>query len=357
MISVDEIDSVRAVLVALQKQGQRRQWATVVAELKKRLRVSDTVAEEYLEAMLGNGVEIAPGSKMLTICFELPADPKLVAAAQWSDCIASLPPQIREQVSAPPRSLYDLPQVEVEALVACMSTFNPSALPNEDQYVLSANMLMGSSKVLDAFSGLVSNESEIRHRPLFVVTAGPPVPDAILLVENPSAFMSLLRTNFIQQHLVICTFGYGLTLENLSQRLLDRAIIPCPAAGEQIKDLSAMIASAPCFLWGDLDWEGLRIFESLQSAIPHLQFPAIYHDMTECLFDLLRSHPYHEMFGKAGQRPPKGHAEIVRILADACSKRAVDQEAMCPIKDVRTLVTPLEFNRIKELLNDSRNTQ
>ncbi|MGE5599321.1 MAG: Wadjet anti-phage system protein JetD domain-containing protein [Bacteroidota bacterium] len=344
MIPVEEIDAVRAVLITLQKQGPRRYWTTVVDELRKKLGVSETVAVEYLDAMIDKGVEMAPGAKKVTLNFDLPADYKAATAERWAGLVERLPDHIRPWVASAPRAAQELPEADAEALLTCLSRVSPGAFPGEDRFVLSANSVMGSSKALDSFPGLlgsVDEDDDCRHRPLFLVTAGPADPSAVLFVENPSAFGSLLHTEFVHRYLAICAFGYGLTIENLPQRLRSRSIIPCTAAGDQITDLAAIIASTPCYHWGDLDWEGLRIFENMQAAIPTICLPIIYLAMAERLGDPLRSHPYLELFGKQKQRAPKANDPLVAMLAKACAERAVDQEAMCPIEDVTSLVTPI----------------
>ena len=133
--------------------------------------------------------------------------------------------------------------------------------------------------------------TERARRPLFAITSSPAAPETTLFIENQSAFASQLRAGFPARNLAVCAFGYGLTLENLDRRLNDGSVIACPAAGER-PDLAKVVRATPCLFWGDRDLEGLRIFEALRRAIPHLQLSAVYAQMTSLLAEGRTSHPY-----------------------------------------------------------------
>lgn len=326
--------AVHQALVALLKGGRKLRPLTAVDQIVRqsgltRLAVHDGLAELVNEGAIEGVARDGRPVKMVgwTVAPEEEID---AFALRWADLAV---PKL-----AAPKAARDLGDADLVALTHCLAGLDGTALPGEDRYVLSANAVMGASKALDAFPGLIKVAG--RQRPLFVVTAGPTDPAAVLLVENPSAFISLARSRFVERYLTICVFGYGLTIENLHERLVDGSIIPCAAVGQPVINLSETLSLRPCFHWGDLDWEGLRIFEGLRTAIPHLKLPAIYHAMAERLTDPRRSHPYAALFGKNGQREPFGNDPIVAHFAKLCSSRAVDQEAMCPVGDLSLLVTP-----------------
>lgn len=93
-------------------------------------------------------------------------------------------------------------------------------------------------------------------------------------------------------------------------------------------DLKAAIDQLPTFFWGDLDREGLRIFESLREQIPNLALSAAYEAMAIRCSNPTLCHPYHRLFEKEGQRFPRGSTPESAHLGQVCCERAVDQEAL-----------------------------
>lgn len=239
----------------------------------------------------------------------------------------------------PPKAVRSLDERTLRRLTGCINRFNPASFLGVDRYILSAKSFLGSAKVLDSLPGLLSDHE--RERPLFAVTAGPQNPANVLLVENQSAFLSIMQTAFINQNMIICCFGYGLTIEHLPRRLEEGTLIPCPAAGDRPENLSEIISSRPIFHWGDLDQEGLRIYTSLKKALPQLALSRIYRDMSVAVANSTLSHPYHSFFGKAGQRAVVTDDPLIGLLSELCKDRAVDQEAACPVENLQDLTTPL----------------
>lgn len=337
-------DSVYSALRHLLRRSSGLRPGTAVDKLMAKSGLSLLRLVEGLQTLKREGLITGVtdrGDVVGMLCWttplEEPADSFLI---RWKQRIERLPADRKEVICVPPQAARGLDDSDVVALTSCLADMDCSTLPGEDRYVLSANAVMGSSKVLDAFPALLGDQE--RQRTLFMVTAGPAQPRSVLFIENPSVFASLMRGDFIEENLIICAFGYGLTLENLPQRLRDKSVVPCTAAGVPVASLADVIADTPCFHWGDLDFEGLRIYEALRAAIPHLRLPQIYMAMVNRLRDPRRSHPYQRLFGKEGQRPPRGDDTIVARLAQACATRALDQEAMCPVTDLSMLVTAME---------------
>lgn len=200
-----------------------------------------------------------------------------------------------------------------------------------DPQSLSTDLLLGSAKALRNLKRLarvLALDLEEPSGEFYVLTAGSTAPRAVILIENPRCFTAFAKSPHAKESLAIAAYGYGLTLENFGPRLAAGQVIACPAYGERV-DLNEVLARTPTLFWGDLDLEGLRIFESLIGQLPDVQLSAAYADMDAMLDDPLRSHPYHDIFEKESQRPPRGLTPAVRYLAARCAKRAVDQEMLC----------------------------
>ena len=325
----------------LRKGGLRAQ--TAVEKIASTAGISRLTVRDGLGALFDelNGVT-KDGDVVATLRWRNPPEdvvrPELTNWRQW---VASAPQERLSLLNNPPAAVWELVP-EDRAVLAAAAAGPLREVTDADHYVLSAVNLMGSSKALDALG--LTQVVTIAHggpvqRPLFAVTAGPAKPDAVLLVENPSSFGSLLTSGFCERRLVVCAFGYGLSIENLGRRLAIGQVIACPAAGERV-DLSTVLRERPVFFWGDLDLEGLRIFEALRGAIPGLRLAAVYEMMERMLDDRRTSHPYAKLFGpgKPKQRRPRGCSREVHYLARRCSERGVDQEAIWPIRDLDSLV-------------------
>lgn len=206
-----------------------------------------------------------------------------------------------------------------------------SATSAGDPWLRSARYVLGSSKaarnlscLLQALGGTaMDNGGE-----LYVITAGPEDSKAVVLIENPRVFAAFARSRHAESCLGVAAYGYGLTMENFAQRLARNQVVCCPASGAR-PDLAKLIACRPTYYWGDLDLEGLRIYETLKLRIPALSLSKCYAEMDALLDNPMTSHPYHRVFDKGGrQRPPKADEPAVAYLARRCRERAVDQEAI-----------------------------
>ncbi|WP_320837239.1 Wadjet anti-phage system protein JetD domain-containing protein [Zhongshania sp.] len=201
---------------------------------------------------------------------------------------------------------------------------------NEEGTFASALNLLGSAKAL---SGLSSSSRFLKAMPLqevgemFVITAGPVDPKAVLLIENLRSFTAFTNSDHADSILGVASYGYGLTMQNFATHLLAGKVTACPCRGDR-PDLKQLIQSKPVYLWGDLDREGLRIFETLKKEIPHMSLSAAYENMEALLKDPSRGHPYHRLFEKDGQRTVAGSSPEVAHLSVVCKERAVDQEAL-----------------------------
>ncbi len=200
-----------------------------------------------------------------------------------------------------------------------------------DPIFTSAAHILGSAKALKnlrrGMRSLGEAGCEEAGGELYVLTAGPSQPKAVVLIENIRSFTAFARSPHAQDAVGIAAYGYGLTMENFGARLTANQIVACPAYGDSV-NLKSAINQLPTLFWGDLDREGLRIFESLREQLPHLALSAAYEDMEKRCSNPMLCHPYHRLFEKEGQRLPRGSTSESAHLAQRCNERAVDQEAL-----------------------------
>ena len=201
----------------------------------------------------------------------------------------------------------------------------------QDSIFTSAAHILGSAKALKNLRRGMRSLGEIGGEELagelYVLTAGPPQPKAVVLIENIKSFTAFARSQHVKEAVGIAAYGYGLTMENFGARLAANNVVACPAYGDAI-NLKSALGQLPAFFWGDLDREGLRIFELLREQLPGLALSAAYEVMENRCFNPTLCHPYHRLFEKEGQRFPRGSTPEIVHLARRCSDRAVDQEAL-----------------------------
>lgn len=200
----------------------------------------------------------------------------------------------------------------------------------DDVMFASSRHLLGSAKALKGLSvanRVLPSLPTHNNGEMFVITAGPRLPEAIVLIENLRSFSAFADSRHTERILGVASYGYGLTMQNFAQQLYAGKVTACPCRGEK-PNLKALIASKPVFLWGDLDQEGLRIFENMRREIPGLALSAAYVDLEKRANNPNHSHPYHRLFDKAGQRPARGDTAEVIHLSAVCRDRAVDQESL-----------------------------
>lgn len=206
----------------------------------------------------------------------------------------------------------------------------------------SAQHLLGSAKALGhlrVVAKLLDIQLDDTASEFFVLTAGPAEPQGVVLIENIRSFSAFARSSHARRMGGIASFGYGLTMESFATRLQAGQVIAAPAFGAAF-DVASAVSRGPCVYWGDLDLEGLRIFESLKARLPGLQLSAAYAAMEALLAVDGAHHPYHMLFEKSGQRRPRCEIPEVRRLAEACAIRCVDQERLGFLIDDLDLLSP-----------------
>lgn len=218
-----------------------------------------------------------------------------------------------------------------------------AAQVNESQFVVSARHLLGSAKLLSAIPAAILRkflgwEPKWIEQIPYVVTAGPAVPESVILIENPWAFERAIELGVANRHALLVTFGYGLSRNgDAFGRQLASQIEANPQGLIQLRrqgtppDLPVLFDHASLTFWGDLDPEGLRIYMRLKRRLPSLQLSTLYEPMRHQLMHS-GGHPFHAATGKEGQvalSPIELQAfPELSELASACARYGLDQEAV-----------------------------
>lgn len=263
---------------------------------------------------------------------------------QWALALgqSSLSPEAKQALEPFYAKVSDLSSADMASLADCLALLASGGSVSMDGagFNVSARAIMGGSKVLSALDSRAMQALGLPVRlktssPRYVVCAGPTTPVATLLIENPRAFENAVRSRLGETVSLVCTYGFGLSylgqawIEDLHSEDKPIQIIRAGTPGS----LSELLLAQHIYLWADLDLAALNIYRSLKSAIPQLQFSAIYQVMMEKVKDTKQSHPYASIFEKDGQVSSTTSVEdatdpIVKMLFECCMHRAVDQEAV-----------------------------
>lgn len=227
-------------------------------------------------------------------------------------------------------SLEGLSLADMKTLIEGITRLKDDApsLLSEDPRFVSARYLLGSSKALDMIGGVFGVPSSLfKGRAAYVVMAGPPQPECVLLIENQAPFEAFCDSGVAERAMGVATFGYGLSWSGISGAIGTRNIKQLIRMGAP-PDFSEIVNKVPCYFWGDVDKEGLNIYLQLRSKIPKLKLSALNHPMLGMVRDKNSSHPYCKLADKVGQKNIASNDELVSKLRVLCSERAVDQEAV-----------------------------
>lgn len=266
------------------------------------------------------------------------------AEQQWIQALAqsSLSTKAKHALEPFYARVSDLSNADMDSLAGCLAELASQDIAGMDGagFNVSARAIMGGSKVLSTLDSKAMQALGLPARlktssPKYVVCAGPPAPVATLLIENPRAFENAVRSGLGEAVALVCTYGFGLSylgqawIEDMHSEDKPIQIIRAGAPAS----LSELLQAQRVYLWADLDLAALSIYKSLKSAIPQLQFSAIYQVMMEMVRNVKRSHPYAAIFEKDGQASNTisvvdATDPVVNVLWESCKLRAVDQEAV-----------------------------
>lgn len=237
------------------------------------------------------------------------------------------------------------------------------------KYLASAEMLLGSSKLLDAVGKGVRNAFNIdidcfKPSPKFIAVAGPPAPETVVLVENPNSLEAAVQAGASDQIAWICSYGFGLANEKSDQdgMLLEsnlttykRHAVVLVREGDPPRKIEELLAHPRLYFWGDLDLSGIQIFDRLKRKLQEnenaseLQLSALYQPMLRALQDG-RNHPYVPLI-KGNQTECELHDEMAQRVNSLCRERAVDQEIVHEGFDELGM-QPLSEAMIEEFFNE-----
>ncbi|MEJ1400134.1 MAG: DUF2220 family protein [Candidatus Sedimenticola sp. (ex Thyasira tokunagai)] len=225
-------------------------------------------------------------------------------------------------------------------------------LNNEPRFEVSARYLLGSSKLLDALPAAPLRQFGIDVTRFsnfhgYVMVAGPSDPSMVVLVENPHSFECAVDAPGTDGAAWVCTYGYGLSLkysqygEQLAAILESRIPPKTLIRKGNPPGWDALLRHDRILFWGDLDLEGLAIFERLRYYNSRVALSGLYQPMVDYLKDD-RGHPYCKSVGKAGQ-VPNTYGDDIASLVGLCLEQAVDQEVVTENQISRWWNTELEI--------------
>ncbi|MGM0785296.1 MAG: Wadjet anti-phage system protein JetD domain-containing protein [Pseudomonadota bacterium] len=170
-------------------------------------------------------------------------------------------------------------------------------------FVASARYLMGSSKLLEALPvelvrAFGIEPASFQPPETWLLASIPEQPEGLLLIENAQSFTQACRVACDKRLALVCTFGYGLSLANA---LAGGDRVRLVGQGTASVTLSELLDLPSPTYWGDLDPEGLRIFQRLRYCLPELALSALFGPM-QTAFEMGTRHPLDALTGKAGQR-------------------------------------------------------
>ncbi len=204
-------------------------------------------------------------------------------------------------------------------------------------YQFSARYFWGDSKFLARHPRLVAlllPPARIKPRQALLHFYMPPCCEQLLLVENQDSYLELVSSGYARQHNLAIGFMAGYKGAEQHIRIAAHHSIhwhPHSADADSLKQqlVEQWLAgfSLPLYYWGDLDSEGLHIFNALQQQLPELQ---AWQPGYQALLAELHAGNAHR---KSGQRPlpettasPWLNQQVLPALQ--ASELAVDQEAV-----------------------------
>lgn len=214
------------------------------------------------------------------------------------------------------------------------------------KYTASATFLLGSSKLLDRIDKRLLDYFWVTPEgflpsPKYISVAGTANPRAVILVENPNSFETVVAQQIPEKTKTVwlCSYGFGLGTEKSNQSgiLLEsnltvyrRHSIVLVRSGTPPKRIEDLMGNPNLFFWGDLDLSGLRIYDNLKKHYPHLQLSALYQPMIAA-FQEGHSLSYTATVEKKGQQCHENSMKplsdpLAQKIAKICAERSIDQE-------------------------------
>lgn len=303
--------------------------------------------EGWLEGVSDDGVPFA----RVRILGEIPKEPMNPVQSSWIDAMreASFSDNEVQALTGCWKNLDGFSQKDMIAIANGLFRLRDEqeTLNGLPTYIVSSRYLLGSSKLLDrmgvrALGAFGIDVTHFQSHPPYIVVAGSHRPETVILVENPAAFELAITTEAVRECSFVATFGFGLskTTEDYGNQLAGivesrfQDAITLVREGSSCPPVRELLSCPKITFWGDLDPAGIAIYLRLKRNLPLFCLSAIYQPMVKMLADPVRSHPYVDGVGKAGQAAMTTiQTEIdekASWLLEQCRIRGVDQEAVLP---------------------------
>lgn len=239
-------------------------------------------------------------------------------------------------------SLAGFDQGDMERLLAGLVRLRQeqTQVYGQCDFNVSAAYLLGSSKLLSTLDsrslrafGIGIDQFPARA-PYVVVGGNANSPAAVVLVENPIAFETAVKSLAADRCLFVCTFGFGLSAAandygNQLAGIIEtgRAVV-LNRSGGSVMSMDQVLGHGSIHFWGDLDIAGIQIFERIAKHIPLIELSELYRPMIEAIASGDNCHPYVAAVGKAGQTMFTAARNDSKAMLSHCHKWAVDQELL-----------------------------
>lgn len=318
--------------------------------------------DHWLDGVANDGTPF----RNVTITGPLPAKPAEQGKVRWDSVLSrrSDITQADKDILSPLwKNLGELEEDELGCIAEGLCNLR-SKFGNEigrHRFLISANYLIGSSKLLDALASpslrtFGIDVEKFPAHPYHVVVAGSENPEAVVLVENPAALELAMSTSASTRCAFVATFGFGLSrgCEDYGNQLVaiveDRFdnTVTLTREGSNCPPARVLLAHPQITFWGDLDIAGMQIYLRLKKSIPSLRLSALYAPMITSLKSIARSHRYLESVNKSGQHGmlpscPLAEREAMALMS-LCASRGVDQEQVTTSEIERLAAKPLELS-------------
>jgi hypothetical protein len=325
------------------------QGTGLIERLAKEAKLDALAVQGALSGLERSGIlaGICNGIPMgkVTALVEKPTEAPHLSYLLWKDSLACSGLTEEEQNTLLPlyEIVSDMEQSDHTLLIKSLVKLrtDQEVIHGRPSFMVSSEYLLGSSKILDALPSKVLRQfgidkARFTGAPPVLLVAGPLNPENVVLVENPHAFWNAIRSGATTSTVFIVTFGYGLSRhgEDYGNQLVSilesGSVITAAICAGNPPPLSNLLHYQNISFWGDLDIEGLKIYQRIKKFIPQLTLSALYTPMVEAVSDPAKSHPYVKAAAKHKQSISDFHSacDELTTLFNYCLDRAVDQEAV-----------------------------
>lgn len=213
---------------------------------------------------------------------------------------------------------------------------------------LSARYFDGDSKFLDQREGLLRQlfadiSHQIKSRPILLSVAIPRNIDSILFIENQESFLECVAQNIhpkLEKTALVYSAGFRGTSERIRSKegvAFTHMMETAPAAKTAFEQWwYGKEETWPCYFWGDLDYDGMRILATLRNTFPQLEAWRPGYEAMLAYHQKGVGHAPHEA-KKESQRPISitgcQYADEILLPLVRSSQLFLDQEVISILED------------------------